>query len=297
MSACIPMWSASRSASARCGISSLTASSSTTSGSPPARRSQSGISKTITPTSDMNTPTGRELADINPIERARQLRPMIEAAAPTIEQGRALPQELLAALFDAGLFKMLLPRSCGGEESDPVTFVTAIEEIAKADASTAWCVAQASGCSIAAAYIEPAVAQEIFAAKDAVVAWGPVGPTVRATAVDGGYRVTGTWSYASGSRHAQWLRGHSPLGDADGKPCLGADGKPTERTMLFPTTKAVIRDVWQVVGLKGTGSDTYTVTDLFVPARYTFTRESAARSEEAGPIYRFTTYQIYGAAF
>src|ERR1051326_5119124 len=277
MSACIPMWSASRSASARCGVSPLTASSSTTSGSPPARRSQSGISKTITPTSDMNTPTGRELADISPIERARQLRAMIEAAAPAIERDRALPPELLAALFDAGLFKMLLPRSCGGEEGDPVTFVTAVEEIAKADASTAWCVAQASGCSMAAADIEPAVAREIFAARDAVVAWGPVGPTVRATAVDGGYRVTGTWSYASGSRHAQWLGGHSPLVDADGKPCLGADGKPTERTMLFRKSEAVVKDVWQVVGLKGTGSDSYTVTDLFVPARYTFPGEGVPR--------------------
>jgi alkylation response protein AidB-like acyl-CoA dehydrogenase len=233
----------------------------------------------------------------DPERRARQLRSLIERSAPAIERDRALPQELLAALFDAGLFKMLLPRSCGGEESDPVTFVTAVEEIAKADASTAWCLAQASGCSMAAAYIEPAVAQEIFAARDAVVAWGPVGPTVRATAVDGGYRVTGTWSYASGSRHAQWLGGHSPLVDADGKPCLGADGKPTERTMLFPKTKAVIRDVWQVVGLKGTGSDTYTVTDLFVPTLYTFTRESVADRREAGPLYRFTTYQIYGAAF
>jgi alkylation response protein AidB-like acyl-CoA dehydrogenase len=150
---------------------------------------------------------------------------------------------------------------------------------------------------MAAAYIEPAVAQEIFAARDAVVAWGPVGPTVRATAVEGGYHVTGTWSYASGSRHAQWLGGHSPLVDADGKPCLGADGKPTERTMLFPKAKAVVRDVWQVVGLKGTGSDSYTVTDLFVPARYTFTRESAADRRETGPLYRFTTYQIYGSAF
>jgi len=120
---------------------------------------------------------------------------------------------------------------------------------------------------------------------------------VKATAVDGGYRVTGTWSYASGSRHAQWLGGHSPLVDAEGKPCLGPDGKPTERTMLFPKSSAVVRDVWHVMGLKGTGSDNYTVTDLFVPARYTFTRELAAERRETGPLYRFTTYQIYGAAF
>ena len=109
----------------------------------------------------------------DPERRARQLRSLIERSAPAIERDRALPQELLAALFDAGLFKMLLPRSCGGEESDPVTFVTAVEEIAKADASTAWCVAQASGCSMAAAYIEPAVAQEIFGRQRCRCRLGP----------------------------------------------------------------------------------------------------------------------------
>ena len=129
------------------------------------------------------------------------------------------------------------------------------------------------------------------------MAWGPVGPTVKATAVDGGYRVNGTWSYASGSRHAQWLGGHSPLVDADGKPCLGAGRQADRADDAVPEIKATIRDVWQVMGLKGTGSDSYTVTDLFVPARYTFTREFAAERRESGPLYRFTTYQIYGSAF
>ena len=101
----------------------------------------------------------RALADIDPIERARRLRPMIEAAAPAIEQSRSLPQELRAALHGAGLFRLLLPRKFGGEEVEPATFVTAVEEIAKSDASTAWCVAQGSGCSIAAAYLEPDVAR------------------------------------------------------------------------------------------------------------------------------------------
>ena len=164
--------------------------------------------------------------------------PLIEALGAGDRAGARVAAGAPCALYDARLFKMLLPRSCGGEEVEPATFVAAVEEIAKADASTAWCVAQASGCSLAAAYLEPAVAREIFGGADAVLAWGPVGPNAKATAVDGGYRVTGTWSYASGSRHAQWLGGHSPLVDADGKPCLGADGKPTERTMLFPKSKA-----------------------------------------------------------
>jgi alkylation response protein AidB-like acyl-CoA dehydrogenase len=245
---------------------------------------------------NIDTPIAKEQS-ADPARRARQLRPLIEAASPAIERSGRLTAEVLEALYDARLFKMLLPKSCGGDETDPPSFVEAVEELAKADASTAWCVAQASGCTIAAAYIEPDIAREVFGPRDAVVAWGPVGPTVKATAVDGGYRANGTWSYASGSRHAQWLGGHSPLVDAEGKPCLGPDGKPTERTMLFPKSKATIKDVWQVMGLKGTGSDSYTVTDLFVPARYTFQREAVAELRESGPLYRFTTYQIYGSAF
>jgi alkylation response protein AidB-like acyl-CoA dehydrogenase len=190
-----------------------------------------------------------------------------------------------------------LPRRYEGGEVEPATFVAAVEEIAKADASTAWCVGQGSGCSMAAAYLDPGVVREIFGDAQAVLAWGPVGPNAKATAVEGGYRVNGTWLYASGSRHAEWLGGHCPLVDAQGAPCLGPDGKPAERTVLFRKTNAVIRDVWQVVGLKGTGSDTYTVSDLFVPAQYTFTREAAADRRETGALYRFTTFQLFGVGF
>ena len=236
-------------------------------------------------------------AGADPVARARGLRPQIEGAAQAIERDRALPRELLGALHDARLFRLLLPKSCGGEEVAPAVFVAAVEEVAKADASVAWCMAQGSGCSMTAAYLEPAVAQEIFGGAEAVLAWGPGAAHATASAVQGGYRVSGSWPYASGSRHAQWLGGHAQLLDAEGKPCLGPDGKPAERTLLFPRAKAEIKDVWHVVGLKGTGSDTYTVTDLFVPARYSFTRESTADRRESGPLYRFTTFQLYGCGF
>jgi len=235
--------------------------------------------------------------DAGPIERARALRPLIERAAPEIEQNRSLSSDIFAALHDANLFRLLLPRRFGGEELEPATFVATIEEIANADASTAWCVAQASGCSLAAAYLEPEVARDIFGVARAVLAWGPFTPNAKATAVDGGYRVTGTWQYASGSRHAGWLGGHCVLVDAKGAPYLGADGKPVDRTMLFPRSSAKVSDVWQVMGLRGTGSDTYTVTDLFVPARYAYTREAIADRRENGALYRFSNYQIFGASF
>src|SRR5437016_5052477 len=121
--------------------------------------------------------------DAGPIERARALRPLIERAAPEIEQNRSLSSDIFAALHDANLFRLLLPRRFGGEELEPATFVATIEEIANADASTAWCVAQASGCSLAAAYLEPEVARDIFGGARAVLAWGPFTPNAKATAV------------------------------------------------------------------------------------------------------------------
>ena len=245
---------------------------------------------------NLQAPTASaQVAD--PVSRARQLRPLIEGAAAAIEHGRQVTPEVQAALHQAKLFRLYLPRTYGGEEVKPATFVAVVEELAKADASTAWCVAQASGCSLAAAYLDPAVAREIFSAADAVLAWGPVGQNAKARTVDGGYRFSGTWPYASGSRHARWLAGHCPLMDDDGKPRLWPDGKPMERTLLFPRSSATIHDVWHVVGLRGTGSDSYSVNDIFVPASHSFTRESADDRREAGPLYRFTSYQLFGASF
>jgi indole-3-acetate monooxygenase len=231
------------------------------------------------------------------IGRARELAPLIEAHATRIEQEREIVPEVLAALHDARLFRMLIPKSCDGWEADPVTFMQAIEELAKADGSTAWCVAQASGCSMAAAYVEPRVAREIFGRADAAMAWGPVGPNAKAVAVAGGYRASGSWSFASGIKHAGWLGCHCPVVEPDGSPRLAPDGKPAERTMLIPKASASINDIWRVVGLKGTGSDNYTIDDLFVPDDHTFTREFAADRREAGPLYRFTTFHLYGIGF
>jgi alkylation response protein AidB-like acyl-CoA dehydrogenase len=231
------------------------------------------------------------------VARARELAPLVERASRRIETEREIPQELLAALHEARLFRMLIPHSCGGDEVAPTAFFEAIETIAKADASTAWCLGQGSGVSMAAAYLKPEVARDIFGDPRAVAASGSSGAIAKAVAVDGGYRVTGAWKYASGSRHATWFGGHCIVHEADGTPRLGADGKPVERTMLFPTSSVTTTDVWRVVGLKGTGSDDYAVRDVFVPLDYAFTRESAADRREAGPLYRFSIFNMFGIGF
>jgi alkylation response protein AidB-like acyl-CoA dehydrogenase len=231
------------------------------------------------------------------VARARDLMPIVERAAPRIETNREIPQDVLAALHAARLFRMLIPRSCDGDEVTPADFFATVEAIAMADGSAAWCLSQGAVVSMAAAYLKPEVAREIFGASNAVVASGPSGTGAKAVTVDGGYRVTGGWKFASGSRHSTWFGGHCIVCEADGTPRIGPDGKAVERTMLFPKASATVADVWQVVGLKGTGSDDYSVRDVFVPTDYAFTRESAADRREHGPLYRFSIFNMFGIGF
>jgi len=232
------------------------------------------------------------------IEAARSLVPTIAAAAGRIEKEREIPAEVLEAMHAARLFRMLLPASVGGEEVEPATFFHVMEAIAGADASLAWCLGQNSGVSMAAAYLDPNVAHELFGDPRATVATGAPSKGARAVVTDGGYRVTGHWQFASGSRHSHWLGGHATVCEPDGNPRLGPNGKPLEqRTMFFPKAKAKVTDTWQVIGLRGTGSDDYEVNDLFVPEAYSFTRESDADRRETGPLYRFSIFNMFGMAF
>jgi len=200
------------------------------------------------------------------------------------------------ALFGASLFRLLLPRFLDGGEVDPLTFVQVIEEIAKHDASAAWCLCQASGCSMTAAYLSPETAREIFGAAAAVLAWGPSNDA-KAVAVNGGYRITGRWSFASGCRHATWLGGYCPIQEPDGQTRRRPDGTADGRTMLFPAEQATIIDVWHVTGLRGTGSDAFTVTDLFVPHEHTVSRDDPAERRHPGPLYCFPSGSLYAAGF
>ena len=230
------------------------------------------------------------------LERARGVTELIKAAAPRIEAGRELPPDVLAAMHRARLFRLLLPKSVGGDEIDLETHAMALETIARADASTAWVMSQGSGCSMSAAFLSADAARRWFGAPNAVLAWG-AGIQGKAVAVDGGYRVTGTWTFNSGSRHATLLGGHSFVYEADGSRRLRPDGRPMDRTMLLERSKADIDDVWDVVGLRGTGSDTFTVKDLFVPAADTIDRETYAECREPGTLYKFSTTLAYGVGF
>ena len=229
------------------------------------------------------------------IARARSVMAAVQAASGETESTRRLSPALLDALHGQKLFRLLMPKSSNGIETDPVTFFHVIETIASGDASTAWCLSQAGGCSMSAAYLDLPVAQEIFGNDPrAVLAWGP-GPKARAIAVEGGYRVTGVYAFASGCRHATWLGAHAPIYNEDGSRCLGPDGQPVERTLLVRSDEVVWTDIWDTVGLRGTASDQFALTDHFVRADHTITREFERECREVGALYRMgagTCYQV-----
>jgi indole-3-acetate monooxygenase len=229
------------------------------------------------------------------VERARALRPLIAREADEIERTRRLTEPVLSAMIENGLYRALLPQSLGGSEAPLEVFMQMLEEVAKADASTAWCLGQCSVCAMIAAYLDANAANEIFNRPPGIVAWGAIANDVQA--VSGGYRATGRWEFASGCRQASWLGAHVRVVEADGTPRLKANGAPEVRTILFPVTSATMHDVWDVIGLKGTGTDSYSVENLFIPEKFAALRDEPAALREQGSLYKLTTNTVFGMGF
>ena len=233
-----------------------------------------------------------DVARLDPVARARALAPAVLDAADTIERTRRIPEPLLTGLHEARLFRMLLPRSCGGDQVDPGTYLQAIDAISQADASVGWNLFVGNSSALIAPFLELDVARQIYADPRSLIAWGPPN-ACRASAVDGGYRITGRWDFASGCRQANWMGAHGLVTEPDGKVRLNRFGRPTVRTLLFPAAQAELLDTWNTIGLRGTASDSYTVTDLFVPEAFSTTREDPALRRERGPLYAFTMQGLY----
>jgi len=229
------------------------------------------------------------------VERARALQPLIAREADEIERTRRLTEPVVSALIENGLYRVLLPQSLGGTEAPPEIFMQMLEEVAKADASTAWCLGQCSVCAMIAAYLDPEAAHEIFNAPPGILAWGAIANEVHA--VPGGYRATARWDFASGGRQASWLGAHVRVVEADGTPRLKANGAPEIRTIVFPATSATMYDVWDVIGLNGTGTDSYSVDNLLIPEKFAALRDDPSALREKGPLYLLTTNMVFGLGF
>jgi alkylation response protein AidB-like acyl-CoA dehydrogenase len=233
-----------------------------------------------------------DMSRSDPVLRARDLTPAIVAAADETERLRRIPEPLLDQLHDARLFRMLYPRSVGGDEVEPANYIEAVGELARADGSVGWCVSIANSIGLFAPYLDLEAARTVFGDKRATCAWGPPNDC-RGIAVPGGYRVTGRWDFASGCRHATWMGAHGTVVEPDGSLRLNDAGRPTVRTWLFPVEQARLLDNWDPIGLRGTASESYTVEDIFVPEDFTGTREDPSLRREPGPLYAFPQQTLY----
>jgi alkylation response protein AidB-like acyl-CoA dehydrogenase len=195
---------------------------------------------------------------------ARSLEPLILQNAPALEEGR-IPPALVDALYDAGVFKAMLPREVGGLEAEPVDWLQLIEELTLINASVGWNAFIQSGVGLT--FLDPERFERfrVRGGGRLILAMnlGRMGGT--AVRAEGGYRVSGRWPFASGSPFATWLGGMSLACDSGGSPVMDASGQPRRLLAIWPADQARLIDTWDGLGLRGTGSGDFEVSDLFVP--------------------------------
>lgn len=233
------------------------------------------------------------MSSTDPLEAARRLASTAAELAPEAERSRQLAPPLVAALADAGLFRLCVPGAAGGLEAHPRTLTAAVQALAVGDAAAAWCVAVAATSGLLAGYLPEASAREIYAEPTTVVA-GVFAPKGRATPEAGGFRVSGRWPFASGCRHADWLMGGCIVEDG-GTPRMLPNGMPDVRLVLAPAQTFTIHDTWHVMGLRATGSHDIELDGVHVPAE----RSASVLSDppvQAGPLYAFPLFGLLALA-
>jgi alkylation response protein AidB-like acyl-CoA dehydrogenase len=209
------------------------------------------------------------------------------------ERERRLPRELVDRMADAGVFRMLVPEAAGGLEAHPAELVSTVEELARGDGAAGWVAAICATSGLLAGYLPEASAREVYAPPRTVTG-GVFAPMGRAQAVDGGYRVSGRWRFASGCTHCDWLMGGCVV-ERDGEVEKLANGAPDVRLMLAPAADVEIHDTWDSMGLRGTGSHDIEMRELHIPSE----RSASLLSDPptaGGPLYAFPQFGLLAIA-
>ncbi|HZP44972.1 MAG TPA: acyl-CoA dehydrogenase family protein [Candidatus Binataceae bacterium] len=222
------------------------------------------------------TPATREI-----LEAVRTLEPEIRAASALIEAERKLPPALAHKLMEAGVFRMGVPRIYNGWEIDPLGQVRVVEELSRIEGSVGWLSMISSAGSFIAAFLDAETANRLFGNVDSVLA-GQIRPPQRADIVDGGYRLSGTFHFASGSHHASVFTCGVVLYENGAPRQYGR--RPEFRVLLVPRADVTLVDVWDTTGMRGTGSNDFVVENVFVPSAHSTTM---SRQVVAGPLYAF----------
>jgi len=209
------------------------------------------------------------------VARAVALRPLLREHAAAAEDNRRLSDEVNDVLTRAGMFRMLIRKQYGGYQADLRTVLEVTEALAEADSSASWVVSVGSVSSWIACVCSEQAQQDIFGADSDARFAGGVGPTV-ATPVEGGLRLSGRWGYASGSPHATWASLGAALTDDA--------GQVVDAVLSFvPVSEVTLEETWLTVGMRGTGSHTFVVDDVFVPRHRTISMSALSEGVCAVP--------------
>ena len=211
------------------------------------------------------------------------LLPKLRERAQTAEDQRQVPYETISELDETGFFKLLQPEQWGGLQADPTVFYEAVRRLASACGSTGWISSIIGVHNWHLALFDQRAQDEVWGEDPTVRVSSSYAPMGAGTVVDGGYLVSGAWQWSSGSEHATWAFLGGPV---------IKDGRPVDfGSFLIPRTEYMIDDVWHVVGLKGTGSNTVVVKDVFVPS-HRFLSYKAMNDGTAGG-YENNTAPVY----
>ena len=226
----------------------------------------------------------------NPIlDTARDIGPTIGKRSNEIESNGTLPLDVVDAIRPSGAFRLYVPDDLDGPSATAWDGLEVIEEYAYHDGSTGWCVAISATSSLMATYLPEPWASEIYGDPRSITG-GFAAPQGRATAVDGGLRVSGRWQWGSGTRHCTWVGGGCRLVGPDGKPAPRDDGLAFPYA-FFDLDDVEYLDTWDVAGLGGTGSVDYEVTDAFVPEGR-WVQIGMDRPRRDNPFGRFSFYGL-----
>jgi indole-3-acetate monooxygenase len=229
----------------------------------------------------------------HPLAVARALAPEIARRADEAEALETLPIDLVERLRAAGIFRASQPRSLGGFEMAPVENIEMIEELARADGSTGWVAAIGAGAPAFTAWLEPDVATALFGSDADFLSATIFAPTGRAVPDGGGrFDVGGRWPFASGVRHAEWILGGVVVFDGD-QPRVIPEQGPDQRLAFFPRTNAEIIDNWDVLGLRGTGSNDVAARGVKVPEEHTISPFFHPARQD-GPLWRMPFFTLAG---
>jgi 3-hydroxy-9,10-secoandrosta-1,3,5(10)-triene-9,17-dione monooxygenase len=236
-----------------------------------------------------------ELTSGDVLATVADLLPTLRERAQETEDLRRIPDDSVKALQATGFFRLLQPRRYGGLEASPVDFYRGVRSIASACGSTGWVSSVLGVHPWQLALFDQRAQEEVWGEDSATLISSSYAPMGRAKPADGGYTFSGRWSFSSGCDHAQWVF----LGGL----VMGEDGTPVDfRTFLLPRADYEIDDVWDTIGLRGTGSNDIIVSDVFVPEYRTLSFMDTGRCHgpgqevNPGPLYKLPFASVFSCS-